>query len=658
MNRSSPSSLTTVFLIAIMASARGAEDLAPVVHKDDEAVSALAPDQIAEPPITDSDRDHWAFRPLTRPEMPAVAGRLWPQNGIDSFILSRQERKKTNPSADADRATLIRRLSFALTGLPPTMVELQEFEADTHPDAYERLVDRLLASSAYGERWAQHWLDLARFAETDGFEHDLVRKDAWKYRDWVIGVLNSDLPFDKFVALQIAGDQLPESDGDVATMFCLSGPDMPDINDQLERRHRMLNEITSTVGSVFLGLQMGCAECHDHKYDPLSQKEFYELRAVFESAVAPLKRDVPFPRLEQQATVEPARFWIRGDHKRPGPRVEPAFPRIASDGRDRVAPSQGTSLRMALANWLVRSQNPLTSRVIVNRIWKLHFERGLFDTPSDVGMLNAEPTHPELLDWLATGLQGHSWSLKWLHREIVCSHVYRQASGSVSADSDWARRLQIDPDGQLYSRRLRRRLDGESLRDAMLAMAGLLSDERGGPGIMAPLPDELVGTLLKGQWTISPRAADHDRRSIYLFARRNLRYPMFEAFDRPDANASCAVRNRSTTAPQSLLLINSQFSLQVARSLAGEILRQTDDSAQQVEQLILRIYSRRPTSTESRKIVEFVVRERKKLVDSQCPVEQLALPPGVDVTKDPYAAAAFTQACLAVLNTNEMLYVD
>jgi hypothetical protein len=314
--------------------------------------------------------------------------------------------------------------------------------------------------------------------------------------------------------------------------------------------------------------------------------------------------------------------------------------------------------RTALASWLVRPDNPLTARVFVNRVWKHHFGRGLFDTPSDVGLLNAEPTHPELLDWLAAEFQSHDWDMKWLHRQIVGSAAYRQASRADRSDPEWTRRLQVDPGNTLYSRARRRRLDGESLRDAMLAVSGLLTDDRGGPGVMPPLPDELVGTLLKGQWTTSPRAADHDRRSIYLFARRNLRYPIFDVFDRPDANASCAVRNRSTTPTQSLLLLNSALTLRAAQHLAGAVMSGTADPPQQIQQLFLRTFARTPTADESRRLLQFITSERDLLARDQRATDQLALPNGTGPLDDPFAAAALVEACLGVLNASEMLYVD
>ncbi|OYW21101.1 MAG: hypothetical protein B7Z55_06180, partial [Planctomycetales bacterium 12-60-4] len=516
-----------------------------------------ADEAIPETPIEAVDREHWAYRPLSSPVFPHVKDVTWQQTPIDAFILAQLEELGLSGGRPATRETLLRRATFDLTGLPPTLEELAAFEIDNSPESYERIVDRLLASSAYGERWGQHWLDLARFAETDGFEHDKLRPDAWKYRDWVIDALNRDLPYDEFVRQQLAGDAITGGDP-VATMFCLAGPDMPDVNDQLERRHFRLNELTSTVGAVFLGMQVGCAECHDHKYDPISQVDFYRLRAIFEPAVPELKRDVPYNMLANQRDAQPARLWIRGDHRRPGPVIEAGLPRIAlpQDSHEtKFRPESSAEWRAALADTLIHEAIPLTARVIVNRIWQQHFGRGLCATPSDFGLINDEPSDPELLDWLANDLIEHDWSLKHLHRRIVLSATYRQASRRVtSSDRDWELRLAVDPDNRWLSRSPRRRLEGESLRDALLTVAGTLNRSQGGRGVQAPLPEELVQTLLKGQWTTSPDIGDHTRRSIYLFARRNLRFPILEAFDRPDANASCAVRGRSTTAPQALVL--------------------------------------------------------------------------------------------------------
>lgn len=621
------------------------------------ALALRADDAVVETEISDSDREHWAFQPIKRPALPQVKHSPWLRTSVDPFIVARLEKKGLTPAGEAPRATLLRRLSFDLTGLPPTPQELAAFEADASPDAYDRLVERLLASPRYGERWGQHWLDLARFADTDGFEHDKTRPDAWKYRDWVIAALNEDMSYERFVGLQLAGDELVADGGEIATTFCLAGPDMPDINDQTERRHELLNELTGTVGSVLLGLQLGCAQCHDHKYDPVSQADFYRLRAVFEPSVPPLKRDVPYNTLQAQADTSPARLWIRGDHRRPGPEVPPGFPRIASQGDHWRAEASGGKLRSEFVQWLFRPENPLTARVIVNRVWQHHFGRAVFATSSDAGLMGVSPSHEELLDHLACELREHDWSLKHLHRMIVCSATYRQASQS-SGDDTWPQRLALDPENQLYSRYPRRRLEGETLRDALLAAAGLLSSERGGPGVMPPLPQDLVDTLLKGQWTNSPREADHYRSSIYLFSRRNLRYPLFEAFDRPDANASCPVRSLSTTAPQALVLLNSELSLLAARHLAGRILKESSEAAVQSELLYVHALSRRPSEKEAAQLTAFLGEQRQRLADEGRERSRLALPADCPQDADPYAAAALVDACLGIMNVSEFVYVD
>jgi len=664
---------------------------------------------IKEAPITDSDREHWAFAPVVRHALPATKQAQWLRTAADAFILAKLEAKGIQPAVEAGRATLLRRLSFDLIGLPPTPEALAAFEGDQAPDAYERQVDRLLASPAFGERLGQYWLDLARFAETDGYEHDKVRGQAWQYRDWVIAALNADLPYDEFVREQLAGDegsgfrvqgsgaegtgnpksQIPNpKSASPAAMFCLSGPDMPDINDQAERRHSLMNELTGAVGSVFLGLQLGCAQCHDHKYDPISQADFYRLRAVFEPAVPALKRDVPVSSLVAQKDAAPARLWVRGDHRRPGLEVPPGFPRIASTPTRRASEGESesgeipslarrVSVRSELADWLMRADNPLTSRVMANRVWQGHFGRGLCTTPSDFGAMSGPVTHPELLDWLAVELRESGWGLKSLHRRIVASATYRESSvgdfGLRIADSsarDPAANPQSaipnpqspDPENILYSRFPRRRLEGEAIRDAMLSAAGLLTSERGGPGVMPPLPDELVGTLLKGQWTTSKREADHYKRSVYVFARRNLRYPIFEAFDRPDGNASCPIRNKSTTAPQSLQLFNSEFTLLAARRLAGTILNTEGPKNQRTKEQIERLYqialSRRPSDAEIAVIEAFLVQQRERLAKENRPAGELALPDPLPASVNPIADAALVDACLAVLNASEFIYVD
>lgn len=619
----------------------------------ESSLEAVPPER----PLTAADRGHWSFQPLVRPEVPEVRNSAWPVNPVDCFILARLEPEGLLPTPEADRLTLLRRVTFDLTGLPPPPAEIAAFIADDAPDAYERLVDRLLASPAYGERWAQHWLDLARFAETDGFEHDYVRPDSWQYRDWVIAALNADLPYDEFVRLQLAGDELRPNDpaARIATGFLLCGPDMPDINSQEERRHTFLNEMTATVGSVFLGLQLGCAQCHDHKYDPISQYDFYRLRAVFDPAIR-MQKDQQVRALQAERDAPESYLMIRGDYRRRGPAVEPAFVPIANPWGDRVpAENTGVPRRTALANWLTRADHPLALRVIANRLWQHHFDRGIVATPSDFGSMGEPPTHPELLDWLALELPCRGWSLKQMHRLLVTSATYRQeskpprtedgsrqAAGAPLASNgrpeppdgaveSWARARQRDPENRLLWRMNRRRLEGEAIRDAMLAASGVLSQRRGGAGVRPPLPPELTATLLKDQWPVSPDREDHVRRSIYLFVRRNLRYPLFEAFDKPDTNQSCPRRNRSTIAPQALVMLNAEDSRTAARALAATLTGECgSDLPAQIRSAYLRAFGRPPREAE-------LASARKFLEED---------------------SAALPDFCWALLNMSEFIYVD
>ncbi len=660
------------------------EDLAPNTFQAKRDTEQLAP----EPAITESDREHWAYLPLNRPPLPEVKNTQWVRNPIDRFVLAKINATSLRPMPEADRATLIRRVTYDLTGLPPSPADVQRFLEEDSPEAYERLVDRLLASPEYGVRWAQHWLDLARFAETDGFEFDTVRPEAWRYRDWVVDALNADMPYDRFASLQIAGDVLdPENPAAVvATGFLLCGPDMPDINLQEERRHVVLNEMTSTVGAVFLGMQVGCAQCHDHKFDPISQRDFYRLRAFFENL--DLFKDHPLPqtenaarqknweterlerlgeletelsKLEQAALAKatkageadpaadyenllkkhlstqqqkqhktltseweklrqqespppelgrvvkerkdktsPAYLWIRGDFRRQGPELEPAFLRVAN--LNDLSPAAKESQRVELARWLTRPDHPLFSRVMANRLWQHHFGRGLSMSSSNFGVMGFEPSDPKLLDWLASELAS-DWSLKRMHRLMVTSAAYRMASQPQSprwtaaenqlALERWQEATTIDPENEFLTRMRRRRLEGEAIRDALLAVTGQLSSRREGQGVRPPLPEELVGTLLKNQWTVTKDEKDHTRRSLYLFVRRNLRFPIFEVFDQPDTNASCDVRPRSTIAPQALTMMNSELTFTAAQTLAFQVLADVNlTDAARIRTVFLKVFAR------------------------------------------------------------------
>jgi hypothetical protein len=581
-----------------------------------------------EEPISEADREFWSFRTPVRVEPPLVEGEAGP---IDRFLVARLASEGLVFAPEADRRTLIRRVSFDLTGLPPEPAEVEAFVDDESPEAYAHVVDRLLASPAYGERWAQHWLDVVRFAESDGFEHDVVRPEAWRYRDWVIGALNADMPYDRFVQLQLAADEIAPEES-VATGLLLAGPDMPDLNEPEERRHIFLNGMTSTVGEAFMALTFGCAQCHDHKTDPMSTDDFYRLRAIFANTMVGLKRDEKLGSVVRETGREvPVSFVMtRGDFQRPGNPVEAAFPRVLDPGEMAVSPPDGDAAssmrRTAFARWLTRPDHPLTARVIVNRLWQHHFGAGIVASSGDFGHTGEQPAHPELLDWLATELPVRGWSLKEMHRLMVTSRAYRQASrGGGEA---WERALEHDPGNRLLSRMSRRRLEGEAIRDTFLAVSGQLNREAGGPSVRPPLPKEVTSTLLQNQWEVTPDEAGHRRRSVYVFARRNLRYPIFEAFDRPDSNLTCSRRDRSTTAPQSLMLLNSEFSLATAEALAARISVEASDTGERIERAYAHLFSRPPESDERALGRRFL--DRGSLVEY----------------------------CLALLNTNEAIYVD
>ncbi|HWE35193.1 MAG TPA: DUF1549 and DUF1553 domain-containing protein [Isosphaeraceae bacterium] len=718
-----------------------------------------------EPSWSAEQRSHWSFRVPKRPALPAVKGSGWVRNPIDAFVLAGIDEVHLAPAPEADRRTLIRRLSFDLTGLPPSPEEVEAFVDDRAPDAYERLVDRLLESPHYGERWARPWLDLARFAESDGFKSDKTRPDAWRYRDWVIRALNDDMPYDRFVRLQLAGDEVASGDAEafIATGFNRQWPfednnKVPGLNRQL-----MLEDMTDTTAAVFLGLTVACARCHDHKYDPISQKDYYRFQALFaastprddypmagpfavamhaavaaehqarldaarralatieqpylprllEEKLAKLPADVrkaletspeersafqedllrknaalmavepkrmrsamtpddlrrweaerqtmagltkqapaPLPTATGMAdagpTAPPVRLLRKGNYTSPGEAVAPGFLSVLEPDPTafRAVPSAtSTGRRTALADWLTRPDHPLTSRVLVNRLWQHHFGRAIVSTPSDFGAMGAEPSHPELLDWLATELIARGWSLKAMHRLMVTSATYRQSSiPSAEASAK-------DPDNTFLARMGRHRLEAEAVRDAMLAVAGRLDLRLGGPSVFPDLPP---GVQTRGGWETSKSRADRDRRSIYVFARRNLKYPLFDAFDAPDTNLTCPERNVSVNAPQALMLLNSDLILELARSFAGRVLTDVaarDDPSAFIRRSYLLAFGREPTSAELRRGLAFLD-AAADLGDSK------ALPAPMPRGLDRARAAAMVDYAHALLNLNEFVFVD
>jgi len=523
---------------------------------------------------TSLERRHWAFRPRAHPVIPKFsesADQNWATTPLDAFILARLKKEVLQPSAPADRATLIRRVCFDLVGLPPSPAEVASFVTDRSPDAWKNLVERLLASPHYGEHWGQHWLDVVRFSETDGFEYDTHRHDAWRYRDYVIRAFNNDKPYDRFLLEQLAGDEIaPQEDEDlIAAGFNRLGPLRKNAGNQevASSRNEVLTEMTNIVGSALLGVTLGCARCHDHKFDPFRQSDYYRLQAYFaavhdrdvpkftpeeqagwkaqaepvEREMKQLRQAMKHAKDEERAEFEkkledledrmppplPALFSVaddpekrtaihllaRGDYRNQGDAVGMRPPGVLLPESAPELPADTGDPRTSLAKWIVDPQNPLTARVMVNRIWQYHFGRGIVATPNDFGRMGERPTHPELLDYLANEFVASGYSVKHIHRLILGSNTYRQSSAVPEKSAG----LEKDPDNKLLWRFNRRRLDAEEIRDAMLAVAGNLNPEAGGPSLMVPIEKELVNALYKpSQWQVE-RQPPRSRRAQRTF---------------------------------------------------------------------------------------------------------------------------------------------
>jgi hypothetical protein len=612
--------------------------------------------------VTAAARRHWAFQPVKKAAPPVVAKTPWIRNEIDTFVLAKLEERAWQPAPEVSRSEWLRRVSFDLVGLPPTPEEITVFEADRSPDAFERVVDRLLDSPHYGERWAQHWLDVTRFAESEGFEYDRHLPEAWRFRDYVIDSFNRDKPFDRFLIEQIAGDEMAPHDHEclTAAIFHRLGPVRRNAgNPEIAlSRNDVLADRTDIIGTVFLGLSIGCARCHDHKLEPISQKDYYRLEAYlaateeknivlataaeqaardeatkqFKGEIQKLKEQAKkvtgdekarlIQQIEELEDQEPAPLptipstWDDFDHRTPihvlkrgiwekkGGAVGPRPPSVLVADNVAELPADVTVPRTRLALWLTDPNQPLTARVIVNRIWQHHFGAGLVKTENDFGTQGDRPSHPELLDWLAATLVEKGWRLKAIHRLIVLSSTYRQSSRAPSASE--ARRA--DPDNQLLWRFNRRRLSAEEMRDAMLAVSGRLNAAVGGASVMVSVDPELVQLLYKpSQWKVTASVAEHDRRSIYLIAKRNLRLPFLEAFDAPALMTSCSRRETSTHAPQALELLNGWTSNELAVAFARRLEEESGgDQTQIIERAYRLTMGRSPTDDERNLSAEFL----------------------------------------------------
>jgi hypothetical protein len=546
--------------------------------------------------ITAKDRAFWAFRPVKKPPLPAVKDRSWPQAPIDFFILSQLEKKGLRPVGQADRRALIRRATFDLIGLPPTIAEIDAFLADRSPGAFDRVVDRLLASPHYGERWGRHWLDVARYGEDQAHTFQArIYHDGYRYRDWVVKAFNTDKPYDRFILEQIAGDLLdgPDRPGRLAALgFFALGPAYYGKAIADERDDRI-----DTLSRGFLGLTVACARCHDHKFDPIPTKDYYALAGVFASTnyreyvltssgeiddkapppAAKGKKKKPGPRrpvihsLAEGKAVN-LRVHLRGDPARLGEEAPRHFLSILAG--DRPPPFTSGSGRLELARAIASKDNPLTARVLVNRVWMHHFGRGIVGTPSNFGALGERPTHPELLDYLAARFVTGGWSIKALHREIMLSAAYR-----LSSRYD-ARSAAADPDNRLLWRMNLRRLEVEPWRDAVLAVAGTLDRKIGGP------PASLA-------------APANRRRTLYGAVSRHNLDPVLRLFDFPDPNLTSDRRAVTIVPLQQLFVLNSDFMVRQAKALAARVTAgKRGDDAARIQRAFLLVYGRPPRARE------------------------------------------------------------
>ena len=539
---------------------------------------------------------HWSFRRIEPPEVPATVRRDWSRTPVDAFVLARLEQEGLAPSPEANRRTLIRRLSLDLLGLPASPDDVQNFLEDQRPEAYERLVDRLLKSPHFGERWGKHWLDLARFAESDGYENDVPRPHAFRYRDWVINAVNDDLPFDQFTIRQLAGDLLPDAGPNerIATAFhrntLHNGAGGADAE---EFRSKAVKDRTAVTGALWMGLTLNCCECHTHKYDPIAHREYYQFYAFFNNLDHAQEGDIPIVKAAARSTM----IHKRGNFLDPGPEVTAAVPAFLP-----AMSVRGTAAdRLDLARWLVSPEHPLTARVAVNHVWQHVFGQSLVPTPENFGRKGEPPTHPELLDWLAAEFAGlptdtvqsiTPWSRKSLIRLLVTSSVYRQTS--IQPEHPPA----SDPENRLLWRQNRFRVEAEVVRDLALAASGLLDATVGGPSVQPPLPKGLTEfSELKNERFQESSGSPH-RRGVYVHMQRTFPYPMIAAFDGPDGNQCTMLRDRSTTPMQALTLLNEPALDECARAFGRRLTAATGDETGRIHAGFELCLSRPPDADE------------------------------------------------------------
>lgn len=733
----------------IAAVAEWIKHLQPAAQATMAASSDTAPVRQSGYSITDKDRMFWSVVKPVRPAIPKIKDRAWVKNEVDAFVLAKLEEKGLQPAPPAAPRELLRRLYFDLVGLPPSPEEMAAFLKDPSEAAYQSVIEKLLASPHYGERWGRHWLDLARYADSGGYEFDVDRPHAWRYRDWVIKSFNADMPYNQFIREQLAGDELlpGNAEGLIPTGFLRNGPTV-DNADNEQTRSDELDDMVATTSSVFLGLTVGCARCHDHKYDPIPQKDYYRMQAVFfpfkkteqllatdeekaahtaankaiDETLKPYKAKIAAieKRIREKLMAEKVEFQVklaesagavteanreqyrqetaerlakavnlqpeeidegltpeerdarkavqaemdavnktrppllpavmgvtdvekpeqayllkRGDITMKGDPVEPGLPSVLCGD----ANLQPVNRRLQMANWIASADNPLTARVVVNRIWQYHFGKGIVRTPSDFGATGDRPSHPELLDWLASEFLAKGWSWKAMHRLILTSNAYRQSSAFNE------KAAAVDPENRLFWRANPHRLEGEILRDSILAISGKLNPKMFGPGIYPRIDPDIINTGSRPRWPLEARDnEDTWRRSVYIYVKRSVLLPLIEVFDCPVTTVSAPVRAVSTVSPQALALMNNEFVLEQAGYFAERVAAEAGrDSHKQIASAFKLALSRPPSEKEMAWAQEFLKTQAA----------------GYAARKDPKPAwAALRDFCHAIFNLNEFLYLN
>lgn len=670
-------------------------------------------------------RNYWAFRPIQRPEIPVVEDAAWGRNAIDALLATGLKEKDLVPNPAVDRRTLIRRATYDLTGLPPTPEEVKNFLADTSPDAYEKLIDRLLASKHYGERWGRHWLDVVRYADSNGQDENQGFVDAWRFRNYVIEAFNDDMPFDRFILEQLAGDLIERQPGDysplIATAFLALGPKVLAEKDEAKMEMDIIDEQIDVLSQAFLGLTVACARCHDHKFDPIGTADYYALAGILKSTKsmqsfkvvakynehilatpeeikaheeattakagkqaeidalvkaanaellkamgakegtkAPADAEQKYPEetktklaqlreelkpLEakakplptamgvQEGTVGDTRIHMRGNHLTLGQEVHRGAPQILLQDKP-IDIGEKESGRLQLARWMSSPDNPLTARVAVNRIWRWHFGEGIVPSTDNFGKLGSVPSHPALLDWLASEFIRSGWSIKALHKQIMLSSTYQMSSQNNMANAA------IDPDNHLHWRSNVQRLEAEEIRDAMLFTAGVLNPEEGWEVVKSP-----KWQLVFDHTSTDLTTYDPFKRSIYLPVIRNNLYDGFSLFDYTNSDVTTGSRETSTVAPQALYMMNSDLLLSCSDSLAQRITREVpEDDLQRVARLYEITLNRTPESHEAQRLLTYI-KQLEQAIKGDSKIENPL-------------AAAWAAACQAVLASNEFVYVE